>query len=329
MPMFRIRAEANATLTAMFSGPARAGAPSLFGAIGAESTGESIWIVAMEWPETYKPLSDKPSKELQHLNRFAVDFRAGIGSEPYSEVRASPSDPPDFHCTRGADTIGVEVTQLTLEERVEAGAQFRPLRMAVMGTNRHRFRQLEGHVVYVSFDTLDGRPPAKMGVATLIDALQAFQPPDFDFIEMPEQAPPDAVTPFEGGTLVSARLAGRTGTPFFQMMGWDLVFAQPVTIRQSEAWNLFQRLLSQHDSAGVDELIVSAQAPIVSGVAYPSDAVAAQAVLMEALETAPIARRIQRIFLHVWSTNGIFSLTPGQAGFEQVCGDLPIRVTPV
>ena len=74
---------------------------------------------------------------------------------------------------------------------------------------------------------------------------------------------------------------------------------------------------------GVDDLVVSAEAPTTDGYSYPSDAVLAQAVLDAAASRTLATRNIGSVYLHVWSTRGIFRLSPGEADSETVCGEPP------
>lgn len=219
------------------------------------------------------------------------------------------------------------MTQLMLERRAEADAQFRPFRRAVLGVDRNKLRRLHGRVVYVAFDTPDGRPPKGEGhVKQLVDALESYSPLDFDFANLPDPAPPGIVTRFSDGILTSARLSSETGSPFSRLAGWDLVFAQPATIRQKDVWTRFCDLISEHDRPGVDETVVSAQAPTAAGIAYPSDGAAAQAVIAEAHSKPTVTQFIRRIYIHIWSTRCIFALTPGRVGAMQICGELPLHL---
>jgi len=95
-------------------------------------------------------------------------------------------------------------------------------------------------------------------------------------------------------------------------------------VRHSDAWKLFVRLVREHDADGVDDLIVSTEAPTADGFAYPSDAVLAQALIDQAPTHALSARHVAAVYLHVWGTSGVFKFTPGQHGCETICGVPPV-----
>jgi hypothetical protein len=120
--------------------------------------------------------------------------------------------------------------------------------------------------------------------------------------------------------LPSTRIPVRPSTDF---TGFELGFAFATVIRQGEAWDRTQRLVTAHDRSGVDELIISAGAPTKQGLAFPSDGVLASLVLSAAEERALEATHIRRIFVHAWQGRGIAALTPNETGVELVCGEMP------
>jgi len=115
---------------------------------------------------------------------------------------------------------------------------------------------------------------------------------------------------------------------FYGKQGFELALAYSTDVEPGACFAEMQRLVTEHDSAAVDELIVSAGAPRQSGFAYPSDAVAAQAVLVEARTKALSAHDVKRIYLYEWSSQSAREFTPNQVGCSTICGPDPITVQP-
>jgi hypothetical protein len=324
---FQIKKETR--VEGVVTSPLRSGAPTLLAMYGhyAEDD-EAIWVVAFEWPEPYTPTREKTSKERQHLNRFAVDFERARGHAPYAAVNPGP-DPPDFVCeTAGGNRVGVELTQLMLEDRVAASAQFDRVRQAVMAANGYAYRKLQGHVVYIAFEEGDepvGRPPlGKSDLARVAEELKQLEPYVHAGGDLPETLDPGVVREFPGGRMMTAPLASETGSAFSRLMGFDLALAYATTIEQSSVWDRFAALINRHDQAGVDEIIVSACAPIATGFAFPSDAIVAGAIARQAELAALEAAHVSRVYVHVWDGAAIFLLVPGRLGAEQIAGEIPL-----
>jgi hypothetical protein len=327
MHVVPIMVEEGMTVSSVFSGPVRCGAPSMIGIAGTDAQGEAVSVVGSEWPVTYSEPSGsradaRIAAEQRHLARFRADL-GRTGADPYEGAAQPGANPPDFVCQRGRRSVGIEMTQLVVQDRVAQYNMFRRVRAAVLGMNRHRFRALAGHVVYVSF--LDARPfKGSMEVSALIHGLGAFTPtPPPSSGGAPKQLDPNAVKDIAGAKITAAPLSMDPGTPFYRRMGWELAVAQTSLIRDSDAWARLEKLVADHDQAGVDELIVAAGAPVVAGLAYPSDDVLAGAVIRSATRRAVTANHIERIFVYVWSGRAVAELSPGQSGFQHLCGDLP------
>jgi hypothetical protein len=317
-------------ISSMFFGPLRSGAPTVFGATGKElDSGEPVRVVSFEWPEAYSPSGATAAKELQHLNRLNADIQLGTGKPLYTSIAANESDPPDFQCKTDDGPRGVECTQLVLQDRLEAAARFGRLRGATVGGYRHRLRHLNGYVVYVALNPFGGQSDPfdlKTLASDLVAGLQRHDPTiAASLTKAPQQMPPSVVTVFQGGTISSWPLTSDPGTLYSGTMGFELALSYSSTITETEAWKGFSRVVQDnaHDAQGVDDLVVSAEAPTTDGLAYPSDAALAQAVLERAATASLTTRHIRNIYLHVWGTRGVFRLIPGQPGVETISGELP------
>jgi hypothetical protein len=116
---------AGMTATAIVSGPLRCGVPTLFGALGTDADGDHAFALGFEWPVMYATLigsddEQRRQNELRQIERLRRDFVAGGQPDPFKSVERPPSDPPDFVCQTTDDEreVGVELTQLTFEDRI-------------------------------------------------------------------------------------------------------------------------------------------------------------------------------------------------------------------
>jgi hypothetical protein len=76
------------------------------------------------------------------------------------------------------------------------------------------------------------------------------------------------------------------------------------------AWNEIQRLVDEHDRAGVDILLITAAAPDQRGDIYPAEEVIANFALDNALGLIRKPDHIKQIWLHSWMTGRATSLYP-------------------
>ena len=61
----------------------------------------------------------KQEREATQLSRFMRDYEKATSSA-FAEATERGDDPPDFVVTRSSSSLGVELTQLVLPERIEA-----------------------------------------------------------------------------------------------------------------------------------------------------------------------------------------------------------------
>ena len=236
------------TVEGLLVGKPRCGAPTLFASYGHVPDGSQRWSVGMEWPEPYRQRTDKGEKEAQHLGRFIADYRSSLGVSPYDSPQVG-DDPPDFVAVRGGSSVAVECTQLLLRERVEASAQFRRVRLAVQGVNRHRFRRLTGHVIYVAFDHPSRPPKNTTGNRALIAALGSYTPVDTTSVTSLDAGIPDGlIQKFEGGQLIAAPLDSPPAGSLYVTHGFELALAYSTDVEPASLFAEMQRLVSDHDS---------------------------------------------------------------------------------
>lgn len=290
---------------------------------GFDADGAPMSIIAMEWPERWKPLADKQAKERQHLERFQHDVRLITGGDWYSDVEqaAAGKDPPDFTCVHAGSKIGLELSQLTLASRLRIDARFRRFAQGVMASDHNRLRHLIDRAVLVFFEKEDAEiPTTTKRITAVVSELRRYRPIDSVIAGTtpPAQLDMGAVHQFAGGTLTSSPLQSRSDTPFYRMMGFELALSHTTQIGHADAWRMLEKLVSDHDAAGVDHLLLSAGAPTANGFAYPSDSIVSQAIIGQANGHHLITRHIQTVILHDWVQKTIWTITPDQLGAEEL-----------
>lgn len=292
------------------------GVPSALGLVGRAATDDSArLLIGYEWPVLHgfgvAPV-DKPWLERLHLNRYQTHELAAAGSLPYTEVDHG-ADPPDFRATCSGEAVGIDCTQLALQERRVAHALFRRLREAVVREPRDRFAHLVGLVVYVWFGvaprTLPFRSSDRAAVVGLVDALAAYRPDRSRLVVedvsqgLPDELPAlDLQTTTAGATFHAVPLVGgMPGSPFFLGLGFELGFGYTTLHSPTSLRDELQRLISAHDTNKVDHLLISLGAPDRYGYAYPAEDLAAS-FFLEHWESLVRPRHIRRILLQFWSS---------------------------
>src|ERR1700722_6268619 len=330
----RMYVHPNATLRAMLVGPRRCGVPTMFGSIGTDSGDDDIFALAFEWATEYISLSgsnDEPRalNEQRQLDRFRADFRADGKPDPFASAVRVATDPPDFVCERASDhvEIGVELTQLTLEERIGEKARFDQIKRDVMTKGRGQLAHLRGFAVVVTFFGSDQQPvmPSAGAADSLLEALRDFRPSS----QVPTFKAPEKLTPemmpvaFEGGEMTAVKLTGDPGDQFYRLMRWELLLSSSGWIASSDAWTQLTKVIDKKDVQGNDALIVVCGSPTTpSNRARPADTLLARAALARATNSSiPATKHVERVWLHSWPERSVYELVPGQVGASPMCGE--------
>src|SRR6266508_1016436 len=138
-------------------GPLRDGLPTVLAIVGSDANGRRAAVVQFERPDMYRRRG-KQSKEELHLERFILDSKAQDGAALFDTFR-SGSDPPDLVATRNGKELGVDLTQLVLQDRAAANAAFRAIRKEAVTRGVRRFRNLRRQLVYIVFGPETGGLP--------------------------------------------------------------------------------------------------------------------------------------------------------------------------
>jgi hypothetical protein len=323
----------NLTIEGMLVGPKREGITTLFGWWGHEQNREPVSGVVFDWPDRYRPLSGDRSRkkrrnELRQMNRLRADLKKDR-ADPFRAVRAADVDPPDFICEAPAlgGKVGVELTQLTLQERAEDHALFQATKSrltARIAETPSAYAHLRGDLVTIHFSEPDGSPRKPVRTSTgeeaVLSALRNYSHPPAPDGEAPKEIDPKQVMKFDGGSLSGMELPGPLLTPTFHLVGFELALASFSIIRQKEAWSRAVERISDHDKPGVDILVLIAGSTTSADVAFPGDMVLVKGVLAAAATNGARTRHIRRIWIHSWPERVVYELTPGSVGTKVIAG---------
>lgn len=131
------------------------GAPLLLGLAGTDPAApeDPRTLLVYEWPveaaNVGRAIGQGELEEL-HLARLQSDVLAAEGTTPFKSVGRG-ADPPDFVATYRGQSVGLELTQLTLPDRRLAHGLFRLVRDALLKADRRDLQHLQGCVLYMWF----------------------------------------------------------------------------------------------------------------------------------------------------------------------------------
>lgn len=317
--------DSQSAIDSVIISPSPWGVPLVFGMSGksGEPSQPTRWLALEQpipWTRPDAPL-DKQFLEWAHVQRFAADYRGATGTEAFSAVEPNPSDPPDFFATlANGSRVGLELAAFAIEERRSATALFTNLRSKLVTQHRHRTGHLTGCTVIVWYgkdqnpNTRPHRKSDDTAANELVEALVAYRP-DISALRMnasagmPLQMPPlGAETTSADATFYAVPfLNAAPESPFVSITGFNIVLAYTTVHTIASVTATVQRLVREHDKAGVDTLLISSGAPDRSGSMYPLEQVISDLYLQHPVELQ--TRHISRIILHRWPTGDAFDIS--------------------
>jgi hypothetical protein len=334
MFLARTMLPAGMTATAVVSGPLRCGVPTLLGGVGTSADGDRAFALAFEWPTTWATLlgtaeEQRRQNELRQIERLRRDFAVGGQPDPFLSVKRPHSDPPDFCCKTATDEreVGVELTQLTFEDRIGEHALFERTKREVLAKGRGQLAHLRGYAITATFFDDNGKPavPAGHGLADkLLDALRSYTPPR----DPPGGGSPDQLSEdqrpaaFDGGEINAVRLQGDPGGGFYSLMRWELLLSASGWITGTDAWARLCAAAAKKDVSANNLVVFSCASPSTpSNRARPADTLLARAIVERAAEHAvPATEYVERLWLHSWLDEVVYELRPGEPGVTLICG---------
>lgn len=244
-------------------------------------SGEPVAVIVFDTPEqTCEAVATKPEQELHDVNMFLFDCvppeRVTGASVP------SPTDPPDVLVSVDGAQFGIEATHLLLPESdlersqsiIGRWTMFERLRDTILrDCTAADFAQHLGLHVIVWFGEFDERrlPPRRArDIEAAVSAIKAATPPPPGPVEMLDE--PDGIR------WSSDRAVGFSWgyvplgyrSPFCDAMGFELGLAYDVTVQREHLRAELNRLISEHDNDKADALVVTVNAPLRSGLEFPS-----------------------------------------------------------
>ncbi len=226
--------------------------------------------------------------------------------------------------------VPVELSQLTLGERISEQETFDQLKRSLMSLGRGHLAHLRGHAVVVRFMQADGNSALPFRVKEaplLLDSLKQFQPVPAS--ERPTRLEPQVdvhryVKDFERIQLQSAPLDGSPPGLYYRLMRSELLLASDRWISQRDAWNKFCSALIDKDNrrnGGGIVLFIAGSPTSTTNRARPGDSVLARAIVEAATrEPVPEAAHLDRVWIHSWPERAVYELIPGRTGAERLCG---------
>jgi len=305
--------------------------PSYSGVVGttAVNLSEPVVAVTFEWPITWlRTLQEIPKveREILLVRRFSTDQALATGTHAFSNVRPGPhsNQAPDTIVTTDQGMLGVESTCLTLQDRRGAHGLFQHLRKQILMQEPAAFAKLAGYMIYAWFEEPGGPPglalPLKKNddeaVTELLRELAAYTPQPGQ-MWMPSGPPPEQAPPLplsrtsKGARFYAIPLVGNSpSTMLYTLAGFELGLAYTSLRTAQAAWQEIQRLVDQHDQAGVDILLITAGAPDQHGQIYPAEEALASFLLETPVGLTRPPSHIKRVFLHSWATGHAAELHP-------------------
>ena len=284
-----------------------------------QSSQEPVAVIAFDTPtQTCEPVDNKDTQELHDVNSFLVDCLPV--ERITSESVPSPKDPPDVLAFVDGREFGIEATQFLLPKSdldksksiVGRWMMFDRLRSSILRDGDPQdFAHHSGMVVVVWFggmseDREGGLPPRRStDLESAVAELRRVTPPP-PVTEMVDN--PDVVRWSDDRSIGLTWIPLPVGytSRFFEQLQFELALAYDVTVKRSDLRTELRRLVEAHDTDESDILVVTINAPIRSGLEFPSSGLLAR-MLFE--DGEPLQgwqpSRINRIALHDQANNSV------------------------
>ncbi|WP_147377936.1 hypothetical protein [Mycobacteroides abscessus] len=256
------------------------------------ASGEPAYSVMFDFPQQIAARVDKPTQELRDVDAFLRDTLPA--ARIASACIRNPDDPPDVLAFIDGNEFGIEATQFLPPDSeldpsnsvVGRWMTFEGFRDKVYEQNPATLSQHRGLLVVANFgrfnaSAADRLPPRRSNLGSTIAALRAAVP----VVREGSEAAAAQVTLQESEVFQwsSDRSLFFTWTAlppwyssdFCDRMGFELALGYHATVTQTDLRNELHRLIEGHDSGKTDTLVVTINAPLKSGLEFPSNKLAA------------------------------------------------------
>lgn len=281
-----------------------------------DGPGEPVLVVGFDFPEQTAAAVDKPAQETRDVDAFLRDTLPP--GRITSACIVNPNDPPDVLAFVDGSPFGIEATQLLPPEPeldkanwiVGRWRSFEQFRSKVLEQGPSSLAQHRGLLTVMHFGGQDltatkRLPPKRTNLGSAIAALRTAKPVVRD--GMNAANPPPHVDDSEVRQWSSDKSIFFTWTqlppwyqsPFYNRMGFELALGYHATVTRSDLRNELFRLIDDHDRQETETLVVTLNAPVRSGLTFPSNGLIAK-VLFE--DEQPLdgwtPSHIKRVALH-------------------------------
>lgn len=283
---------------------------------GDDRPAEPVLVTSFDLPEQTAAEVDKPAQEVRDVDAFLRD--ALPPSRITSACIVNPNDPPDVLAFVDGAPFGIEATQLLPPEPeldkanwiIGRWKSFEQFRDKVLERDPRSLTQHRGLLTVMHFGGHEPAaakrlPPKRANVGSAIAALLTATPVVRD--GMHAANPPPHLEDSEVRQWSSDRSIFFTWTqlppwyqsPFYNRMGFELALGYHATVTRSDLRDELFRLIDDHDGQETETLVVTLNAPVRSGLTFPSSGLIAK-MLFE--DEQPLEgwtpAHIERVALH-------------------------------
>lgn len=248
---------------------------------------EPAVIVAFDFPQQELAPASKGVQETRDVDAFLSDaLPAGRITSPSI---VNPNDPPDVLAYIDGNQFGLEATQFIPPDSELSKSNsiigrwmvFERFRNKILQEDPNTLAQHRGLIVVVHFGKIgagpaERLPPKPADVDSAIASLKAVEPIIRDSATAVSPNPgnmSDIVrwSADKSAFLTWTPLPPWCTSPFYDQMGFELALGYHVTITQTEIRDELRRVIADHDSEKTETLVVTINAPLRSGLVFPTN----------------------------------------------------------
>jgi hypothetical protein len=277
---------------------------------------EPALVIAFDFPEIVATPVSKSSQEVRDVDAFLCD---SVGRNRITSPSVvNLSDPPDVLSYVDGHELGIEAAQFLppdcgvdrANSIVGRWMSFNAFRDKVFDEDWRNVRQHRGLLAVMNFGELGATPaerlpPKRANLGSAIAALRTAQPVVRD--AMAAATPNPTLDTADVMQWSSDRSVFFTWTPlppwytspFYDRMGFELALGYHATVTQTDVRGELRRIVDDHDSANTTTLVITVNAPLRSGLSFPTNKLVAD---MLSKDGQPLngwtPSHIERIALH-------------------------------
>jgi hypothetical protein len=256
---------------------------------------EPALVVAFDFPQQKGGVVSKPVQETRDVDAFLGDLlHSGRITRPSI---VNPNDPPDVLACIDGTEVGIEATQLIPPDSeldqsnsiVGRWMTFERFRSKVLEQDPNTLAQHRGLLTVMHFGDLSSAspaqrlPPKRANLDSAIVALRTAEPIVRDGNSAASPNPNDVnlneVIRWSSDKSVFftwAALPPWYASPFRSQMGFELALGYHATLTRSELRDELRRVIADHDSEQTEILVVTVNAPLRSGLEFPTNELIAE-----------------------------------------------------